>query len=216
VFCVRRGAWRAVKLPTSHGATLNLAKMYREVCSRGGYNNVRSTPRRSRFRPPTHPALAHTHASPRRAPQPARSALRHTQRYALISALSPACLSHNNALTTTTQVMECKLWKPITQAFNLPPTATSSSTQFRLHYEKLLLSYEDRCAAHITPCHVMSRVISIIRACLMCLFRVQVFQRAAAARRAAPTARRGQQRRRRRGGGQQRRRRERDAEAHRV
>jgi hypothetical protein len=42
--------------------------------------------------------------------------------------------------------MECKLWKPITQAFNLPPTATSSSTQFRLYYEKMLLSYEDRCA----------------------------------------------------------------------
>ena len=34
----------------------------------------------------------------------------------------------------------------MTQAFNLPPTATSASTQFRLYYEKLLLPYEDRCA----------------------------------------------------------------------
>jgi hypothetical protein len=49
--CVRAAApLRAVKLPTSHGVPINLAKMYREVCSRGGYNNVRAAPRRSRFR----------------------------------------------------------------------------------------------------------------------------------------------------------------------
>ena len=41
---------------------------------------------------------------------------------------------------------ESKLWKPVTLAFNLPATATSASTQFRLYYEKLLLAYEDRCA----------------------------------------------------------------------
>jgi hypothetical protein len=41
-------------------------------------------------------------------------------------------------------VTECKLWKPITAAFNLPPTATSASTHFRLLYEKYLLAYEDR------------------------------------------------------------------------
>jgi hypothetical protein len=44
------------------------------------------------------------------------------------------------------QVTESKLWKPVTLAFNLPATATSASTQFRLYYEKLLLPYEDRCA----------------------------------------------------------------------
>jgi len=42
-------------------------------------------------------------------------------------------------------VTESKLWRPVTSKFNLPATATSASTQFRLFYEKLLLGYEDRC-----------------------------------------------------------------------
>jgi hypothetical protein len=37
----RCAAPRADKLPTTHGAPINLAKLYREVCTRGGYNNVR-------------------------------------------------------------------------------------------------------------------------------------------------------------------------------
>jgi hypothetical protein len=32
---------RAVKIPTSFGTQLNIPKLYREVCSRGGYDNVR-------------------------------------------------------------------------------------------------------------------------------------------------------------------------------
>jgi hypothetical protein len=31
----------AVKIPTSFGTQLNIPKLYREVCSRGGYDNVR-------------------------------------------------------------------------------------------------------------------------------------------------------------------------------
>ena len=50
---------------------------------------------------------------------------------------------------------ESKLWKPETVAFNLPPTATSASTQFRLYYEKLLLAYEDRCVPRM---HAFRRV----------------------------------------------------------
>jgi hypothetical protein len=52
-------------------------------------------------------------------------------------------------------VTESKLWKPVTVAFNLPPTATSASTQFRLYYEKLLLAYEDRCVPRM---HAFRRV----------------------------------------------------------
>ena len=66
---------RAVKIPTSFGTTLNLPKLYREVCSRGGYDNVRqplpAAPASAlgrRFMPPRAPimlaALAHTRAPP--------------------------------------------------------------------------------------------------------------------------------------------------------
>jgi hypothetical protein len=56
------------------------------------------------------------------------------------------------------QVTESKLWKPVTLAFNLPPTATSASTQFRLYYEKLLLAYEDRCAPPAPASSFFTRV----------------------------------------------------------
>jgi hypothetical protein len=72
----------ADKLPTSHGAPINLAKLYREVCTRGGYNNVRferllaharpsllSRSRRCCARAPPPRALRRprTHAAPLRA-----------------------------------------------------------------------------------------------------------------------------------------------------
>lgn len=40
------------------------------------------------------------------------------------------------------KVCEAKQWKPVTNNFNLPHTATSASNAFKGHFERLLRAYE--------------------------------------------------------------------------